>query len=77
MFSGMLMKRRVRREQNLSATLDLIVAFLIRHHLLAVKPTTGNLSQEAKDAFFEALMVAYVTCKEEAKKTYGRKKKEE
>ncbi|AGL00257.1 helix-turn-helix transcriptional regulator [Desulfoscipio gibsoniae] len=36
----------------------------------------GDLSQEAKDAFFEALMVAYVTCKEEAKKTYGRKKKQ-
>ena len=34
----------------------------------------GDLSQEAKDAFFEALMVAYVTCKEEAKKTYGKKK---
>jgi transcriptional regulator with XRE-family HTH domain len=34
----------------------------------------GYLSQEAKDAFFEALMVAYVTCKEEARKTYGRKK---
>lgn len=37
----------------------------------------GDLSQEAKDAFFEALMIAYVTCKEEAKKTYGRKKKKE
>lgn len=36
----------------------------------------GELSQEGKDAFFEALMVAYVTCKEEAKKTYGRKKSE-
>jgi transcriptional regulator with XRE-family HTH domain len=35
----------------------------------------GNLSQEAKDAFFEALMVAYVTCKEEAKKTFGRKER--
>jgi len=34
----------------------------------------GYLSQEAKDAFFEALMVAYVTCKEEARKAYGRKK---
>lgn len=35
----------------------------------------GELDQAAKDAFFEALMVAYVTCKEEAKKTYGRKNK--
>lgn len=34
----------------------------------------GSLSQEAKDAFFDAIMVAYVTCKEEAKKTYNRKK---
>ncbi len=37
----------------------------------------GGLDQEAKDAFFEALMVAYVKCKEEAKKTYGRKKNKE
>ncbi len=34
----------------------------------------GTLSQEAKDAFFDAVMTAYVTCKEEARKTYGRKK---
>jgi len=33
----------------------------------------GSLSQEAKDAFFEAVMTAYVTCKEEARKTYGKK----
>lgn len=31
----------------------------------------GELDQEAKDAFFEALMKAYLTCKEEARKTYG------
>lgn len=37
----------------------------------------GALDQEAKDAFFEALMVAYVKCKEEAKKTYGRKNNRE
>lgn len=35
----------------------------------------GTLDQEAKDAFFEALMKAYLTCKEEARKTYGRKDK--
>lgn len=35
----------------------------------------GSLSQEAKDAFFEAVMTAYVTCKEEARKTYGPGKK--
>lgn len=35
----------------------------------------GNLSQEAKDAFFEAVMTAYVTCKEEARKTYAPGKK--
>ena len=34
----------------------------------------GELSQEAKDAFFEAVMKAYLTCKEDARKTYGRKK---
>ena len=34
----------------------------------------GELSQEAKDSYFEAVMKAYITCKEEAKKTYGRKK---
>lgn len=34
----------------------------------------GELSPEAKDAYFEAVMKAYLACKEEAKKTYGRKK---
>jgi len=34
----------------------------------------GELSQEAKDDFFAAVMKAYLTCKDEAKKTYGRKK---
>ena len=37
----------------------------------------GELSQDAKDAFFDAVMTAYVTCKEEARKTFGRKNKEE
>lgn len=37
----------------------------------------GGLDQEAKDAFFEAVMKAYLTCKEDAKKTYGRKKKDD
>lgn len=32
----------------------------------------GGISQEAKDAYFEAVMKAYLLCKEEAKKTYGR-----
>ncbi len=36
----------------------------------------GGLSQEAKDAFFESIMTAYVTCKEEARKTYGHKNTE-
>ncbi|NLN83364.1 MAG: helix-turn-helix transcriptional regulator [Firmicutes bacterium] len=35
----------------------------------------GSLSQEAKDAFFQAIMTAYVTCKEEAKETFGRRDK--
>lgn len=33
----------------------------------------GELDQEAKDAFFEAVMKAYIKCKEESRKTYGRK----
>ena len=31
----------------------------------------GKLDQEAKDAFFEAVMRAYLSCKEEAKRKYG------
>ena len=31
----------------------------------------GELSQEEKDAFFEAIMRAYVACKDEAKRKYG------
>jgi len=34
----------------------------------------GYLSQDAKDAFFESVMRAYLACKEEAKTKYGRKK---
>lgn len=30
----------------------------------------GDIEQEAKDAFFEALMTAYVTCKDEARKKF-------
>ncbi len=33
----------------------------------------GTLSQAAKDAFFEAVMRAYVTCKEESRRTFGPK----
>ena len=33
----------------------------------------GDLSQEQKDAFFEAVMKAYITCKEEAKIKFGSK----
>lgn len=35
----------------------------------------GELSEEAKDAFYTAVTKAYLLCKEEARKTYGRKKK--
>lgn len=34
----------------------------------------GELSQEEKDIFFEAVMRAYITCKEEAKVKFSRKK---
>ncbi len=33
----------------------------------------GELSQDQKDAFFQAVMTAYVTCKEEAKVKFGKK----
>ena len=33
----------------------------------------GEFPQEAKDAFFEAVMKAYITCKEESRKTFGQK----
>ena len=35
----------------------------------------GELSEESKDAFFQAIAKAYLECKEAARKTYGRKKK--
>lgn len=35
----------------------------------------GDVSQEEKDAFFDAIMKAYITCKEEAKAKYGKKNK--
>ena len=31
----------------------------------------GEISQEAKDSFFEAVMKAYLACKEESKKKFG------
>ena len=34
----------------------------------------GELSQDQKDAFFQAVMTAYVTCKEEARKKFSSKK---
>ena len=33
----------------------------------------GELSEEQKDEFFQAIMAAYLTCKEEAKKKFGKK----
>ena len=33
----------------------------------------GELSQDQKDAFFEAVMKAYITCKEEARMKFSRK----
>ena len=32
----------------------------------------GEISEDAKDAFFSAVMAAYVACKEKAKRSYGR-----
>ena len=36
----------------------------------------GELSQDQKDAFFEAVMKAYITCKEEARVKFRRKSEE-
>ncbi len=36
----------------------------------------GELSQDQKDAFFEAVMKAYITCKEEARMKFRRKRPE-
>ena len=36
----------------------------------------GAVSEESKDLFFQAVMKAYITCKEEAKIKYGRKQKD-
>ena len=36
----------------------------------------GDISEEAKDAFFQAVMKAYIDCKESAKNTYGHKNKQ-
>ncbi len=33
----------------------------------------GEVSQEAKDSYFEAVMQAYLECKNKAKQTYGKK----
>lgn len=37
----------------------------------------GSISQEAKDAYFEAVMQAYMESKQAAKEKFGRKKKED
>lgn len=34
----------------------------------------GDITEEAKDAFFQAVMKAYIDCKEVSKKTYANKK---
>lgn len=36
----------------------------------------GTISEEAKDAYFQAVMKAYLECKETAKQTFGRKKED-
>ncbi len=33
----------------------------------------GEISQDAKDAYFEAVMQAYLECKSKARETYGKK----
>ena len=36
----------------------------------------GEVSEEQKDAYFQAVMAAYLVCKEEAKKKFGKKSAE-
>ena len=36
----------------------------------------GSISEEQKDAYFQAIMAAYLSCKEEAKKKFGKKSAE-
>ncbi len=37
----------------------------------------GSISEEGKEAFYEALTKAYFACKEEARKKFGKKKSDE
>ena len=39
-----------------------------------VEMSAADSSEDAKDAYFQAVMKAYLDCKEAAKQTYGRKK---
>ena len=60
-----------RREAGTGEALDLEAMLAQNQAMFA----GGTISQEAKDAYFQAVMKAYVECKEAAKETYGRRKK--
>lgn len=51
----------LRGEQEMSELMERNAAFF----------AGGGIDQEAKDAFFDALMTAYITCKNEARIRYG------
>ena len=62
---------QMRREAGTGEALDLEAMLAQNQAMFA----GGTISQEAKDAYFQAVMKAYVECKEAAKETYGRRKK--
>ena len=62
---------QMRREAGTGEAMDLEAMLAQNQAMFA----GGTISQEAKDAYFQAVMKAYVECKEAAKETYGRRKK--
>lgn len=58
-----------RKQYGMSGARDVESLLLANKALFAC----GELSQEQKDKFFEAVMTSYVTCKESAKEKFGRR----
>ena len=60
----------VRRRSGTRDALDIEEMLKMNQALFA----GGNVSEEAKDDYFQALMQAYLDCKQAAKENFGRKK---
>lgn len=60
----------VRRKEGRKESLDLEAMLKENQAMFA----GGAVSEEAKDAYFQAVMKAYLECKESARETFGRKK---